>query len=168
MRDAALRPQLGPLAAKLIQTLQSETPCLSCREGNMPTPGVMLGNGGRIYVDVGNFIENATPEVLRPEEVLTFQRAGELLLLRAMPKAEQAIGLSPGTVSLSRTTTDYACQFCGSHVNIMARRHATSDLVANLLPFLVTRFYAGAGGWSPAGFVMTQKSSAIRCAAKCS
>lgn len=161
--EPGLRPQLPGLAVRLIERLQSETASLPCNEGSANPPGLMMGNGNRIYIDDNNFVENATAEVRCPEDLLLYQRAGELLLLQVLPNAAQSMGVSPDSVRLVRAVTDYAGQFCGQHVNVLLRRHSAADLVSYLVPFLVTRFYACAGGWGPTGFVMTQKARAIQC-----
>lgn len=163
--EPGLRPQLPGLAKLLIQQLRNETVSLPCNEGSHNPPGLMLENGNRIYIDDNNFIENATAEVRRPEDILLYQRAGELLLLRALSKAAQGIGVAPESIRLVRAVTDYAGHYCGQHINVLLRRHSAGDLVSFLVPFLVTRFYACAGGWGPTGFVMTQKGQAIQCVA---
>ncbi len=158
-----LRPQMPGLALKLIDCLRKSTVSLPCNEGSANPPGLMMENGNRIYIDDNNYVENATAEVRRPEDVLVYQRAGELLLLRALTKAAQTTGIAPETIRLVRAVTDYAGNFSGQHINVLLRRHSATDLVSFIVPFLVTRFYACAGGWGPTGFVMTQKGQAIKC-----
>lgn len=161
--DPALRPQLPGVALKLIEWLRNETVSLPCNEGAGSPPGLMLENGNRIYIDDNNYVENASAEVRTPEDLLLYQRAGELWLLQVLPKAAQAAGVAPGSVRLIRAVTDYAGHYCGQHINILVRRYGAAELVSCLVPFLLSRFYACAGGWGPTGFVMTQKAQAIQC-----
>lgn len=159
-----LRAQVPVFGPRLIEFLGKEVVSLPCLESAPNAPGRFLRNGNRIYWDV-YYVENATAECLCPEDVLTHQRAGELLILSVLPKAAEATGMSPDAIHFVRAVTDYAGNYCGAHSNIMVRRHTTSELVPYLTPFLVTRYYACAGGWGPPGFVMTHKAQAIRCLA---
>lgn len=161
------RPQVPPLLAHLIEVLHKNVPSLRCAEQAGPLGGLMLGsNGSRIYVD-GLRLESATPEARTPEEVLAYQRANELLILRALTEAGSQCGLAEGDVRLSRIVTDYATEphFCGQHLNVLMRRYALEELIESLVPFLISRYYAAAGGWGPTGFVMSHKAAAIRCVA---
>lgn len=160
-----LKGRLPAVAFGIIQALQQQTPCVPFVEGNPSPPGVLLASGNRIYIDANNFVENATPEARCPEEVLAYQRAGERHLLAALPVALKNSGQAPDSAYLLRCVTDYAGNFCGCHINVLARRLGPSDIVPYMLPFLVTRFYACAGGWGPTGFVMSQKGRAIHTAA---
>jgi hypothetical protein len=161
------RAQVPPLLAHLIEVLHKNVPSVRCTEMAGPLPGLMLGtNGSRIYAD-GLRLESATPEARTPEEVLAYQRANELLILRALSEAGSQCGLAEGDVRLSRIVTDYAPEphFCGQHVNVLMRRYTLEELIESLLPFLISRYYAAAGGWGPTGFVMSHKAAAIRCVA---
>ena len=160
------RAQVPQVLAGVIEVLHRDVPSVRCHEG--PLPGLMLGtNGSRIYVEDGwSHLESATPEARTPKEVLACQRANELLILRALPAAVRAGGLADGDVTLSRIVTDYAPvdpHFCGQHLSVLMRRYSPEELVSSLVPFLVTRFYAAAGGWHDTGFVMTHKNRAVRC-----
>ncbi len=159
-KAAALRPAL-------LGHLQRRIPGVPCLENHGGAPGLMLANGGRIYLDGPCYIESATPEVTTPRQVLAYQRAHELLLLEALPDAAAGARLRASEVSLSRIVTDHAEteHFCGQHVNILVRRHSIEELVPHLVPYLVTRYYAAAGGLGQRGFSMTQKNRAVRCVA---
>ena len=163
VNDPALQPRLPLVAAKLIEFLRQDNVSLPFKEGSANPPGVMLANGNRIYIDANNFVENASAEVRRPETLLAYQRAGELLLLQALDKASHVSGIATEAIRLVRAVTDYDGHYCGAHLNVLLRRHQASDIVAYLVPFLVTRYYACAGGWGPTGFSMSQKAQAIRC-----
>ncbi len=163
IKTAANRPKLGPLAQGLLVALKQQIPSLPCREGNQAVQGLMCANGVKVYLD-GPFVEVCSAECRRPEEALSSQRAGELLLLRSLPQAARRAGLSEGDITVTRAVTDYSGEFyCGAHVNILTRHHSTSDLVDYLVPFLATRYYACAGGWSSSGFVNSHKANAIEC-----
>ena len=160
-----MRDRLPALAISLIAAVQQQTECVPFVEGNPGPAGVLLATGNRIYIDANNFVENATPEVRSPEEVLAYQRAGERVLLAALPVALKNSGQSPDSAYLLRCVTDYAGNFCGFHINVLARRMGPADIVPYIVPFLLTRFYACAGGWGPTGFVMSQKARAIHTTA---
>lgn len=162
------RAQVPHVLAVLLEVLRKNVPSVYCAEQAGPLPGLMLGsNGSRIYVDGLSYLESATPEVRTPEEVLAYQRANERLILRALSEAVPQCGLAAGDVRFSRIVTDYAIppHYCGQHLNILMRRYSPDELVSFLVPFLVTRFYAAAGGWGSSGFVMTHKNPAVRCVA---
>ena len=159
------RAHVPQVLASLIEVLHRNVPSVHCHEG--PLPGLMLGsNGSRIYVEDGSsHLESATPEARTPEDVLAYQRANELLIIHALSEAVTSGGLADGDVRLSRIVTDYAPEphFCGQHLSVLMRRYSPEELVPALVPFLVTRFYAAAGGWDATGFVMTHKNRAVRC-----
>lgn len=145
----------------LLITLQQTVPALPCKEcgANM---GLMLGQGSKIYID-GPFLEPATPEVCRPEEAIAYQRAGERLILEALPKAAKAAGIQPQQVTLTRAVTDYSGEnYAGAHINILSLNE-TTDLATALVPFVVTCIWGRSGGLGPTGMVLSQKSRAIRC-----
>ena len=123
VRDPANASKLPTVVAHLIPALRRTIPSLPCNEGRGSPPGLMLANGGRIYLDGLCFVENATGEVLRPEDILAYQRAGERLLLKALPEAAQKAGLSSDDLCLTRAVTDYNGKYCGAHTNVLLRRH---------------------------------------------
>jgi len=150
------------LLQEIVNGVQKEIQAVPHREGTACPMGFMLCTGARIYLD-GEFVEIATPEVSTPQEAITYQRANELILLRALAKAAVRVQVRPEAVELIRASTDFTGQhFRGVHVNVMTRNFDTGMLVEHLIPFLVTRFYAAAGGVGPQGFTMTHKNVAIR------
>lgn len=163
VRDPANAPKLRMVATGIISRLQETIPSLPFSEGHGSPLGLMTSNGGRIYLDGPFFIENATCEALLPEDLIACQRAGERLLLKVLPYAAQKAGLSHDDLCLTRAVTDNKGKFCGAHTNVLLRRHEATDLVDYIVPFLVTRLYACAGGWSSSGFVMSQKAASICC-----
>ncbi len=150
---------------RLVQCVPQVTPGVPNLEG-LPGPlGFMLLNGSRIYRDVGDFVEICSPEVRDPSQVVQWQRANEQILLAALPQAARACGLDPAEAGLMRASTDYAGHFCGMHASFETRDNPVAGLVEYLVPFLVSRFYACAGGLGPSGLTMTHKNRAVRCVA---
>jgi hypothetical protein len=161
MPSAAARAGIPQLAGQLLAALRQTGPGVVGIE-----PGIMLANGARMYLD-GPYFEHATPEVRTPHEIVSYQRAGEHMILQALARTRSAGSGPAGDITLFRAVTDYGNDehWCGQHVNVLARRTSTEELASCLTPFLVTRYYAGAGGWGPGGFAMTQKNRAVRCVA---
>lgn len=147
--------------AMFLARIAETVPSVPNREANHIVPGVMTVNGSRIYQDGSMLIEIATPEVRDPLEAVTSLRANELILLEA---AAQAISLGEfrAPVRLVRCATSYDGNYRGVHLNVSTRHITMSDIVEHLIPFLVTRFYACAGGLGSRGFVMTHKRAAIK------
>ena len=161
------RPRLPQFMKAMIDVLHRKVPSVTFVEAPGSPPGLMMGStGGRLYIDGASYFESATPEATRPEEVLAYQRAQEMQLLEAATEAAEICSLGPEDVTFSRVVTDYAPEthYCGQHLNISLRRYTPPELVAFLLPFLATRYYAAAGGWGSAGWVMTQKNASVHCA----
>ncbi|MEZ5322690.1 MAG: Pup--protein ligase [Microthrixaceae bacterium] len=110
---------------------------------------VFLGNGARLYLDVGSHPEYATPECDLIEDLVAHDKAGERILEQLLDSAErrlaeEAVG---GDIYLFRNNTDSAGNSYGCHENYLTNR---SDDVSRygevLIPFLVSRqVYAGAG-----------------------
>ena len=153
------------LVSSIVNCVKEIVIAVPSQETGVPLPGFMLSNGSKIYQDIGDYVESATPEVRTPIEALVYQRANELVLLKALLKAAQRIHVDPTYAKLVRAVTDNAGHYCGMHVNISARNFDAAALVENLTPFLVTRFYACAGGFRPSGLVMSQKNSSIKTVA---
>ncbi len=150
------------LVLATLNAVKELTTAVPCQEGGISLPGFMLLNGSRIYQDVGGYIESATPEVRTPLEALIYQRANESILQMALSKVIAKRHIDPTNVNLIRSVTDYNGHYRGMHLNISARNNDAAALTEYLTPFLVTRFYAYAGGFGPAGFVMSQKNAAIK------
>jgi proteasome accessory factor A len=105
-----------------------------------------LGNGGRVYREIGGKMEYATPECSSPEEVARYDKAGEQILARARSsllerRPEWQISIfknNVGAVAPEDTTwgnhESYTCW--------IALERALKPLLGHLVSRL---FYAGAG-----------------------
>lgn len=111
---------------------------------------VFTKNGARLYLDVGSHPEYATPECDSVKQLITYDRAGEKILLDLVHKAEKRIaeeGNDSGEIYLFKNNTDSHGNSYGCHENYLVTREVDfADYVDTLIPFLVTRqIYAGAG-----------------------
>lgn len=111
---------------------------------------VFTQNGARLYLDVGSHPEYATPECDSVRQLLTYDRAGERMLLDLTKKAEERIkeeGNDSGEIYLFKNNTDSHGNSYGCHENYLVTREIDfNHYVEILIPFLVTRqIYAGAG-----------------------
>lgn len=105
---------------------------------------LILNNGGRLYND-HTHPEFSTAECLSLQDLVAQDRAGERIVLQcARRRTEQR---ARGTVRLYKNNTDFEGHSYGCHENFLLPRGLPfDDVVAALLPFLVTRqIYAGAG-----------------------
>ncbi len=110
---------------------------------------VFLGNGARLYLDVGSHPEYATPECDSVHELVVHDKAGERIVEQLVSDAEQRLadeGIR-GDVYLFKNNTDSAGNSYGCHENyLISRRDDLTDYAEVLIPFLVSRqIYAGAG-----------------------
>ena len=110
---------------------------------------VFLGNGARLYLDVGSHPEYATPECDSVKDLTAHDKAGERILEQLLTSAEERLfeeGIH-GDIYLFKNNTDSAGNSYGCHENYCITRN--DDLSAYsevLIPFLVSRqIYAGAG-----------------------
>ncbi|HNI35322.1 MAG TPA: Pup--protein ligase [Microthrixaceae bacterium] len=110
---------------------------------------VFLGNGARLYLDVGSHPEYATPECDSLFDLVAHDKAGERILEQLVDSAEERLDEEGvrGDIYLFRNNTDSAGNSYGCHENYCTSR---SDDMARygevLIPFLVSRqIYAGAG-----------------------
>ncbi|WP_336251072.1 proteasome accessory factor PafA2 family protein [Stomatohabitans albus] len=104
---------------------------------------IFLENGGRLYLDVGNHPEYATPECIDPLDAITYERAGmtimHKLVQRTQTKLTEAMG-QPVMLHLLRNNVDSHGHSWGYHENYSVDRAGDyRRLVSLLLPFLVTR-----------------------------
>ena len=110
---------------------------------------VFLGNGARLYLDVGSHPEYATPECDSVRELVVHDKAGERILEQLLTSAEQRLADEGvhGDVYLFKNNTDSAGNSYGCHENYCtSRRDDFSSYTEVLIPFLVSRqIYAGAG-----------------------
>lgn len=103
----------------------------------------VLRNGARFYVDHAH-PEYAAPEALGPREAVLYDLAGQAVLQRAMAQAAWAGGVNP---VVYRNNVDGKGAAYGCHENYLVSRSVPfEDIVAALVPFLVTRpIMVGAG-----------------------
>lgn len=114
-------------------------------EVEMHLVNTVLSNGSRFYVDHAH-PELSTPECLTPIEVVRWDRAGELILQRAMRAAVDA--LPPGhEIVVHKNNSDGKGQSYGCHENyLLSRDGSFTDLARHATPHLVTRqVFCGAG-----------------------
>ena len=110
---------------------------------------VFLGNGARLYLDVGSHPEYATPECDSVRDLTAHDKAGERILEQLLTSAEERLSEEGihGDIYLFKNNTDSAGNSYGCHENYCITRN--DDLTAYsevLIPFLVSRqIYAGAG-----------------------
>lgn len=110
---------------------------------------VFLGNGSRLYLDVGSHPEYATAECDSIEQLVVHDRAGERILEGLVADAQQRLhdeGIS-GDIYLFKNNTDSAGNSYGCHENYLIERHGEFGKMADqLIPFLVSRqIITGAG-----------------------
>jgi proteasome accessory factor PafA2 len=105
---------------------------------------LVLPNGARFYND-HTHPEYSTPECRTLHDVVAQDRAGERIVFRAAQRRNQALG-GP-YVKLYKNNTDFHGHSYGCHDNYLVSRAVPfPDLVAGLVPFLVSRqVLAGAG-----------------------
>jgi proteasome accessory factor A len=108
-----------------------------------PGNGGFLLNGGRLYIDMGH-IEYASPECTRLSDLVAYDRAGDLLLQRAI----EEMGIAE-RISFIKNNIDYETGATfGSHENYLVSRDFpfTLEGLGRLIPFLVTRqVFTGTG-----------------------
>ncbi|WP_232548135.1 proteasome accessory factor PafA2 family protein [Propioniciclava soli] len=126
---------------------------------------VFLGNGGRLYLDVGGHPEYATPECRDARSLVVAQRAGDAVLerLAAQASAEAAAAGEPVTFRLFRNNVDSFGNTWGLHSNHLVSRDADpAALSAWLVPFLVSRMVvSGAGRWRRGRFTLSQRGDVL-------
>ncbi|MGY8822945.1 MAG: proteasome accessory factor PafA2 family protein [Candidatus Latescibacterota bacterium] len=108
-----------------------------------PGNGGFLFNGGRLYIDMGH-VEYATPECSGLFDLVAADRAGEVMLQRALEHVDPS-----GQASFIKNNVDhYTGATFGCHENYLVRRDVpfSQVLLPAMLPFFVTRqIFAGAG-----------------------
>ncbi|MFT5466309.1 MAG: hypothetical protein ACI8UO_001408 [Verrucomicrobiales bacterium] len=108
-----------------------------------PGNGGFLYNGGRFYIDMGH-AEVCTPECATVRDLVSWDRAGDRILTRALAELGYA-----DDVSFVRNNVDhYTGATFGCHENYLILRNTptTEKNVHSLLAFLTLRtLYAGAG-----------------------
>ena len=127
---------------------------------------LVLPNGARFYND-HTHPEYSTPECRTLKDLLAQDRAGERILQRAADRRNAALG--GAHVQLYKNNTDFHGHSYGCHDNyLVARSIPFQQLVAGLLPFLVSRqVIAGAGkvgieaqesGFVPGAYQLSQRA----------
>ena len=104
---------------------------------------VILTNGARLYVDHAH-PEYSSPEVTSPRAAVRFDKAGEVIMARAVQSLSQS---GTGPVNLYKNNTDGKGSSYGTHENyLMSRATPFADIVRHLVPFFVSRqVFTGAG-----------------------
>jgi proteasome accessory factor PafA2 len=98
---------------------------------------VILTNGARLYVDHAH-PEFSTPEVTTPLDLVTWDKAGELIMAEAARRAAALPNVTP--INLYKNNTDNKGASYGSHENYLMRRSTPfGDIVKHLVPFFVSR-----------------------------
>ena len=110
---------------------------------------VFLGNGSRLYLDVGSHPEYATAECTDLLDVVAHDRAGEIIVQDLADDAEQRLAEEgfDATVYVLKNNVDSRGNSYGSHENYLIERRTRMERVTEtLVPFLVTRqLVTGAG-----------------------
>lgn len=108
-----------------------------------PGNGGFLFNGGRVYVDMGH-VEYATPECRGLFDLLASDRAGEVIVQRALDQ----LGLAEKASFFKNNIDHYTGATFGCHENYLVRRDVPFNqvLLPAILPFFVSRqIYSGSG-----------------------
>jgi len=106
---------------------------------------LVLSNGARFYNDHAH-PEYSTPECTTLRQIAAQDKAGERILAECARRRNQKLP-SGYEVRLYKNNTDFSGHSYGCHDNyLMSRAIAWDQIVAGILPFLVTRqIFAGAG-----------------------
>ncbi len=108
-----------------------------------PGNGGFLFNGGRVYIDMGH-VEYATPECRGLFDLLASDRAGEVIVQRALDQ----LGLAEKASFFKNNIDHYTGATFGCHENYLVRRDVPFNqvLLPAILPFFVSRqIYSGSG-----------------------
>src|SRR4051812_13142315 len=128
---------------------------------------LVLSNGARFYNDHAH-PEYSTPECTTLRQIVAHEKAGERIMAECVRRRN--LKVADGTeVRLFKNNTDFSGHSYGCHDNYLIRRDlAWDELVAGVLPFLITRqIFAGAGklgieaesaGTEPGMFQISQRA----------
>jgi proteasome accessory factor PafA2 len=169
--DTAHEAGGGPHVEQAVDPGASMDPDRLARPGveEYEDPGAattVLTNGARLYVDHAH-PEYSSPEVTCPRDLVLWDKAGEVVMLRAM--RELTANPAMPDVALYKNNGDGKGASYGTHENYLVERAVPfGDLVDHLTPFLVTRqVFAGSGrvgigptGQAP-GFQLSQRADYI-------
>jgi proteasome accessory factor PafA2 len=141
--------------ARIQWSYEEETPGKDARGfGHQPAPtvdldttlvNVVLGNGARLYVDHAH-PEYSTPECFDALEGALYDKAGEVVLARAV-EAAQATFRSGQRLYIHKNNSDGKGNSYGAHENyLLSRKLPFSDVIAHMTPFFVSRqVFTGSG-----------------------
>lgn len=113
---------------------------------------IALVNGARFYVDHAH-PEFSTPECIDLKELIASDKAGEVILYRAMENANKKLS-GQKRIQIYKNNSDHKGNSYGCHENYLISASVYQDLFGNklhkiflyLVPFLVTRqIFCGAG-----------------------
>jgi proteasome accessory factor A len=129
------------LVVRLMETAVRRLPHLCSVDGR----GLFLANGGRLYIDITDHPEFATPECTHPLELAAKIRESDAILASLASELECRYG---GQVLVTKTNVDYASGTAwGCHESFMIKRGV--EVNKHLIPFLCSRqVFTGAGGWN--------------------
>lgn len=124
-----------------------------------------LGNGGRLYLDVGSHPEYATPECRTPLQAVIASRAGDEVVagLAQAAVARAAADDEALTLRLFKNNIDSHGSSYGSHENYLVGRDLDPEVTADLLAgFLVTRqLLCGTGRLVRGNFWISQRADQL-------
>ncbi|HWC22440.1 MAG TPA: Pup--protein ligase [Flexivirga sp.] len=110
---------------------------------------VFLGNGSRLYLDVGSHPEYATPECDDVREAVIHDKAGERIIEGLVEEAQARLADEgvDGKIFVFKNNTDSAGNSYGCHENYLIGRAGEFQQISDILiPFLVSRqITCGAG-----------------------
>jgi proteasome accessory factor A len=124
----------------------------------------VLHNGARLYVDHAH-PEYSTPECADPLEATLYDKAGELIMYRAMTHVNTSLP-SGSRMVIHKNNSDGKGNSYGAHENYLVPRSVPfGDIVHHMTTFMVTRqILSGSGkvgsehGRSPIPFQLTQRA----------
>ncbi len=117
------------------------------RESDLHLAGEFVRNGSRAYYDVGHF-EVSTAEVTNPQDMVTWEKAGEKILDWLRKVMEDKYCANGVKIHAFKNNTSPDGTSYGSHENYCVSRDVAfpQQYVKELVPHLATRFiYTGAG-----------------------
>jgi proteasome accessory factor A len=125
---------------------------------------VVLGNGARFYVDHAH-PEYSSPECLDPLEAALYDKAGEVVLARAVGNAQQLLAAGERFI-IHKNNSDGKGNSYGAHENyLISRSLPFGQIVKHMTGFFITRqIFTGSGkvgaenGRPPVPFQITQRA----------
>ena len=124
-----------------------------------------LGNGGRLYLDVGAHPEYATPECRTVQQLLVAERAGDQIVAQLAGRAVEDAAEAGQDVAfrLFKNNVDSFGNSYGCHENYLVSRGLDLARAVHLLtPFLVTRqVLCGTGRLHRGEFTISQRADQL-------